>query len=217
MKEILSSFRLTVFLAFIIGIIPIINLPFTWITVFFHEISHGIAAVITGGSIDKIHLNLLGSGLCYTTGGIRFIILQFGYLGAIIWGVLIYLMADSIKDKNVHLIVYAILCLLAIVLLFWGRDLMTWIILVILFLFFASLIKLQGHYLIKFLLRFVGAYVLLDAIRSPLYLIDGRHYGDGAKLSDLTSIPEIIWVITWFSIGLFSIFKLWKYEKKTKQ
>jgi hypothetical protein len=217
LKKILSNFKLIALFALVVSAIPIINLPFTWVTVFFHEISHGLAAIVTGGKINKIHLNLLGSGLCYTTGGVRFIILQSGYLGAIIWGILIYSMADFVKTKNIHLIIYVILSLLAIVLLLWGRDLMTWIILVILFLFFLSLIKLQGNYLIKFLLKFIGIYVLLDAVRSPLYLIDGRHYGDGAKLSDLTSIPEIFWVIIWFSIGVLSIFKLWKYDKKSKR
>ena len=66
MKEILSSFKLTVILALVISAIPIINLPFTWITVFFHEISHGLMAMVTGGKINKIHLNFFGSGLCYT-------------------------------------------------------------------------------------------------------------------------------------------------------
>ena len=45
--------------------------------------------------------------------------------------------------------------------------------------------------------------MLLNAIRAPLYLIDGQHVGDGAQLADLFLIvPEIIWVALWFAFGL---------------
>ena len=93
---------------------------------------------------------------------------------------------------------------------------MTWVILITLLLAFGSLIKVQGKELVKFLLKFTGIYIVLDAIKSPLYLIDGRHYGDGAKLADLTSLPEFIWVIIWFAIGLLAAYFLWKYHNPSK-
>jgi len=57
--------RLLLFIvaAFIVDYLPFINLPFLWSETFFHEISHGLAALLTGGSIDSITLNFNGAGL----------------------------------------------------------------------------------------------------------------------------------------------------------
>ncbi|MEM7617278.1 MAG: M50 family metallopeptidase [Pseudomonadota bacterium] len=213
-KKISLEFALLIGSAFILSFIPIINIPFTWIMTFFHEISHGIAALITGGSVEKIHLHLRGSGLCYTKGGIRFIISNAGYIGAVLWGIMIYKMADETSHKKINILAIFLATLIAISAILYGRDIVTWIILLILLGLFISIIKLQEAYIMKIALKFIGTYVLLDAVRAPLYLIDGRHYGDGAKLADLTSIPEIIWVLLWFAIGIIGVLYLLKINKK---
>ena len=79
---------------------------------------------------------------------------------------------------------------------------------------FVSIIKLQETGLMKLALKFIGIYVLLDAVRAPLYLIDGRNYGDGAQLAELTGIPEILWVSLWLVIGFSGVFYLWTVSKK---
>jgi hypothetical protein len=214
-KSVSLEFLVLVGAAFILSYIPIVNIPFTWIMTFFHEISHGIGALITGGSVEKIHLHLMGSGLCYTSGGIRFVVLQAGYIGAVLWGILIYEMADEISHKSTNILAMFLAGLIAISALLYGRDIITWIILLILFGLFVSIIKLQETYLMKLSLKFIGIYVLLDAVRAPLHLIDGRHYGDGAKLSDLTGIPEIFWVLLWLAIGIGGALYLLKTSKKS--
>jgi len=200
--------------AFILSYIPILNIPFTWIMTFFHEISHGISAFITGGSIEKIHLDISGSGLCYTRGGIRFVVLNAGYIGAVIWGMLIYEMADEISIKSTNILAIFFACLIALSALLYARDIITWVILIILLGLFISITKLQEAYFMKLSLKFIGIYVLLDAIKAPLNLIDGRHYGDGARLADLTLIPEMVWVFIWLSIGIIGALVLWKANKE---
>ncbi|MBT4921576.1 MAG: M50 family metallopeptidase [Rickettsiales bacterium] len=210
MSKYTSELGFLIFAAIIISAIPLVNIPFTWVAVFFHEISHGISALLTGGSIEKIKLHLAGSGLCYTRGGIRFVILQAGYLGAVFWGVLIYMIAGKVKSKHANIIIYAILGLIAISLILWSRDVITWIILLILFALFVCVLKFKTWKSGKIFLKFTGIYILLDAIKSPLYLIDGRHYGDGSKLADITHIPEFIWIVVWFAAGVMSLVYLWK-------
>lgn len=61
--------------------------PFRIFVVFLHEISHGIAAVLTGGRILAIGLTFDEGGVCVTDGGSRFLILNAGYLGSLAWGV----------------------------------------------------------------------------------------------------------------------------------
>ena len=58
--------------------IPIISIPFKWLDSYFHEISHGIAALVTGGEIIRIQLFTNGAGLCTTRGGSAFFISFFG-------------------------------------------------------------------------------------------------------------------------------------------
>ena len=73
---------------------PYLGIPFNWLESFFHELSHGLAAIITGGKILQIELFSNGAGLCTTQGGIAFIIAFSGYAGAVGWGVLIYKIAE---------------------------------------------------------------------------------------------------------------------------
>jgi hypothetical protein len=63
-------------------------------------------------------------------------------------------------------------------------------------------------------LQLTGALILLNSVKSPWYLIDGRNIGDGAALSQLTGIPEFLWVVVWFSIGVGGIVWLARTSKK---
>jgi len=200
--------------AFVLSYVPFIHIPFTWVMTFFHEISHGMGALLTGGSVEKIQLHLRGSGLTETRGGIRFVVLQAGYIGAVIWGVLIYEMADEISHKITNFLAIFLAGLIAVSALLYGRDVITWVISAAIFGLFVSIIKLQETGLMKLALKFIGIYVLLDAVRAPLYLIDGRNYGDGAQLAGLTGIPEILWVSLWLVIGFGGVFYLWKTSRK---
>jgi hypothetical protein len=62
--------------------------PLKVFVVFLHEISHGIASVATGGSIEQIRLSPLLGGACFCPGGNAFLTLSSGYLGSLAWGAL---------------------------------------------------------------------------------------------------------------------------------
>jgi len=208
------EFLILVGVAFILSYVPIINIPFTWIMTFFHEISHGLGALLTGGSVEKISMHIRGYGVTYTQGGFRFVVLQAGYVGAVVWGILIYEMADELSHKSTNVLATFLAGLVAISALLYGRDVITWLISAVIFVLFVSIIKLQETGLMKLALKFVGIYVLLDAVRAPLNLIDGRNYGDGGQLAELTGIPEIIWVLMWLAIGIGGVLYLWTESSK---
>lgn len=74
--------------------------PFKIFVVLLHELSHGLAAVLTGGRIVSIELSANQGGLCTTQGGWPFVVLSAGYLGSMLWGGLILLAAARTKlDK----------------------------------------------------------------------------------------------------------------------
>lgn len=209
------QFWLIFFLAFILLEIPIISIPLKWFESYFHEISHGLAAIISGGQIVKIQLFPNGAGLCTTRGGSTFLISFFGYAGAALWGMLIYWLASM--HRRVAQIVSSVIGLLLIIsLIFWIRDLLSFAIMAVLLLVILLKFKLQNLVYFTFILQLIGATVLLNSIKSPWYLLDGRSLGDGAALANLTMIPEIIWIGLWFTIGVICVIALAKQNLKKK-
>jgi hypothetical protein len=66
--------------------------PFRLFVTMIHELGHGMAAVLTGGSFVRFEVTRRGAGLAWTSGGSRFFIIQAGYLGTALFGAgLLYL------------------------------------------------------------------------------------------------------------------------------
>ena len=89
------QFYLLLIIAVFVRQLPFVSIPLNWLESYFHEISHGIAALVTGGSIVKIELFTNGAGLCTTQGGFTFLISFLGYAGATFWGWTIYRVASA--------------------------------------------------------------------------------------------------------------------------
>jgi len=208
------QFWLFVIAAVIFIQLPLVSVPFKWLESYFHEISHGLAALVTGGSVVKIELFPNGAGLCTTRGGFTLFITFMGYAGAILWGCLIYSIA-SINQKAAKIASGLIIALICGSLIFWVRDLLTLLILIIVLGIFVLQFKLPklGH--LQKLLKFTGIMVLLNSLLSPLYLLDGRSIGDGARLAEITFIPELIWVIIWSTMAVLALIVLSKQSKLT--
>lgn len=201
------QFWLLFFFAVIILQIPIVSIPFKWLESYFHEISHGLTAILTGGTIVQIQLFPNGAGLCTTRGGWSFLISLMGYGGAIIWGALLFSLA-SIHRKVAIGFSLLLLFLLSISIVLWIRDLLTLIIVLVLVALVATQLKYSAHKYVRKLLQVTGLLVLINSLMSPLYLLDGQARGDGAALADITLIPEIIWVALWFFLAVFVTYRL---------
>jgi hypothetical protein len=206
-------FWLILFAALILSQIPIVSIPFKWLETYFHEISHGLAALITGGSIVKIQLFPNGGGLCTTRGGFSFLISFMGYAGAALWGICIYFIA-SMNQRIAQILSGIIALLLLTTLIFWARDILTVIIITVLLALVLLKFKYSKLSYLQISLQITGALVLLNSVKSPWYLVDGRNFGDGAALTQLTGIPEFLWVVVWFSIGVGGIVWLAKMSNK---
>jgi hypothetical protein len=64
-------------------------LPLKILVVFFHELSHGVAALATGGEIVSISVSADQGGVAVTRGGSRVLILSAGYVGSLLCGVVL--------------------------------------------------------------------------------------------------------------------------------
>lgn len=79
-------------LVFALWTTPIV-LPLKILVVYLHEVSHGLAAYLTGGTLEQITLSVQQGGVAITRGGNGFAILSAGYVGSLLIGVLLFLVA----------------------------------------------------------------------------------------------------------------------------
>ncbi|MDA8747930.1 M50 family metallopeptidase, partial [Litoreibacter sp.] len=84
-------------------------LPLKILVVYLHELSHGLAALATGGEIERINVSAQIGGFTMTRGGNRFAILSAGYLGSLLFGVCMLVLAlRSAADRVVMAILGAV-------------------------------------------------------------------------------------------------------------
>lgn len=175
--------------------------PLKLFVVLLHEVSHGLAAVATGGRIERIVVTPSQGGVCYCPGGNAFLTLSAGYLGSLGWGVLILALARTRKPhprNATTLIGAAVLVLTAL----YVRNPFG-----ILFgaLFGAALVGLRAagrtvHVLLLTALGLTsGLYALLD-IKSDVL---DRPYleSDAHMLAEMTGVPTLVWGVLWIGLG----------------
>ncbi len=190
--------------------LPFVRLPLRWLETFFHEMSHGLAALLTFGRPLKLELKWNGAGMMTSRGGWSIPILLAGYIGASLWGLVIYLAGYYMAQGSAVLLTATLFVFIVVCTLLFVRDVVTLFIMGLLAGFF--FIPLQFTHLEFFpdLLRFIGLGVGFNALKAPLDLIDGKLEGDGADLQRKTLIPEGVWILLWFFIGILSIVYMWQ-------
>lgn len=60
--------------------------PFRLLTTIVHELGHGLAALLTGGAFQRFVVFADGSGVAYTAGGLRWLVVPAGYVGVALFG-----------------------------------------------------------------------------------------------------------------------------------
>ena len=188
----------------------ILKYTFKPFEVFFHEIGHGFASLLSGGTIDSLHLEYNQGHIVQSTKETYQPFVAFmGYVSASLFGYLIYISSLSLgKYLKIALV------LLSAFWFIYVDGLMTaFILLSIMGTFAASwYLKEYGSYLI----RFLGIYIMVSAIYSPTYLWAYSDSGDHIAMRDLTMIPSFVFIIIWFLIGLFFLYKAFKSSLKHK-
>jgi len=176
--------------------------PVKIFVVFLHELSHGLAAVATGGSIVRMELSAAEGGLCVTAGGSRFVILFSGYLGSLLLGAL--LLVAGTRSRHDRLVVTFVGVTTLVVTLAWVRSLFgfAW------GLGAASALLLTALWLPErasdVVLRTLGVVSMLYAVwdiasDTVVRTIPGS---DAHALGQLTGIPGAVWGVVWIGLSL---------------
>ena len=181
-------------------------LPLKILIVFLHELSHALMTILTGGTVVDLSLSPNQGGHVISAGGNRFLILTAGYLGSLLIGAALLLLAVHTKADRAVLAGFGVLMLL--VTLLYIRD---WF--PILFCLLTGLAMLAAA---RFLSRPVNDMVLrVIGLASMLYvpydIFDDtiRRSGlrsDAYMLSEEFGLPTMFWGGLWLALSLLVIF-----------
>ena len=203
---------LSIFKRYIALLLIFIAIGFLWNTlfvyplkifvVFMHEVSHGLAAIATGGRILEIQINPQQGGHALTQGGSRFWTLTAGYLGSLLWGGVILLLAARTRfDKAISILIGFGMVAISIG---FGESTFTYLFGI----GFGVALVAIGFYLPEavndWILRIIGVtsclYAILDIKSDVLDRANLR--SDARMLSELTGIATEVWGALWILIAI---------------
>lgn len=175
--------------------------PLKIFVVFLHEISHGLAAVASGGEIVRIELSADQGGVCWTRGGSRFLTASAGYLGSMLWGALFLVAAARTRfDRLLVGLVGAFVLAVTALYVRSGFGLVYGLLAGALLIGAATSF---GEAVSDALLRVIGAVSCLYApwdIASDLLLRDVPG-SDAHTIAKITYVPAVVWGVFWFVLA----------------
>jgi hypothetical protein len=191
-------------LIFILWNTPVLY-PLKLLVVFFHESSHALATIFTGGTVAQLVIVKEQGGYVLSSGGNRFIELSAGYLGSLLWGVVIYLLGVQTRYDKTVLIILGIL--IGFIALCFAGNMFTvgFGVLTGAAMVFCGRFLSQG--INDFLLRLIGltsmVYVPYDIFSDTIYRF--QQNSDAQMLAAEYGGTGLLWGIGWIIISLVII------------
>lgn len=177
--------------------------PLKIFVVLLHETSHAMAAVATGGSIQRIVLDPREGGACYCPGGNAFLTLSAGYLGSLFWGGAMIASARSrrVRAERVNAAIGGLVIALT---LLYVRSGFGFAFGMAFGLALVGASRKAGVSVNRLLLLTLGLtsalYAILD-IKSDI-LDRPELRSDASMLAELTGIPTLAWGLIWIAAAL---------------
>ncbi|MGS0680084.1 M50 family metallopeptidase [Shewanella sp. 125m-7] len=203
-----TRFLFELFIAFLVTRLPFVSVPFKWLESYFHELSHGLATIVSGGIVSHIQLFPNGAGLCFSQGGWPILIGFAGYFGAALWGYLMFMFATWPKGIRASFAILGGVVVLTIIL--WARDLLTIAILASLAVLFLLPLKLTQNRFLASGLRIMALMIILNALASPMVLLGLEGQGDANMLASESWLPAWFWVFTWLATSALMLYLCWR-------
>lgn len=175
--------------------------PIRMLVTFLHEFGHAFGALITGGRVANLEIRPDGSGVCWTAGGNRAIILMGGYIGSAIFGNLLFYIGSRANNTVAKTTTYLLAAVMVFVGLVWFTSLFTTGMLL---LFAAAL------FLIASKTNFDSDILLFFGLASILYIIQDFNVGPTSDLAQYAKIfvvvPAFVWMYLWLGVALLLFF-----------
>ncbi|MEM7031385.1 MAG: M50 family metallopeptidase [Chloroflexota bacterium] len=184
-----------------------------------HELGHGLAAILTGGEFRNFLIAPDGSGLAYTAGGIRLIVVPAGYLSVAIFAALLIWLGRDHRWSRIALgFIGGAMLFMSLwfglpadfsigSLLFSGLTMISGVIFGAVFLrvaykstpativFFTHLVAIKaGFGAFSDTVGLIGLSTMADAPRT-----------DAVSMAELTFVPAIGWAFIWIAMSVVII------------
>ncbi|MFC2171762.1 M50 family metallopeptidase [Acidobacteriota bacterium] len=177
--------------------------PFTILATWFHEMFHGLAALLMGGHFHKLELFPNGSGTAYHSGSLylrnlgRAFVAGAGPLGPVLAGSIFILCGRRQRATKICLYTLSIVMFLSVVL--WVRTIFGFFVITLLGAVI-FLIALKAKEPVQgFIIQFLGVQACVSCYLQLGYLFKGRVVIDGqAMLSDTGVISDQLLAPVWF-------------------
>lgn len=177
--------------------------PLRLLMVLLHEVSHGLAALATGGRIEEIVVTLDEGGWCACPGGNAFLTLSAGYLGSMAWGAAMLAAAPAGRRTSRLVLGGSGVVLLASAVLHAGGVTALLVAGVSGAVLLSASLKLERTgrgVVLAFLGLTSSLYAVLD-VKSDVLERPGAP-SDAAALADITGIPALAWGVLWIAASL---------------
>jgi len=183
--------------------------PFHLFVTYVHEAGHGTMALLTGGHFLGFEIFPSGAGQALTIGGSRLLILPAGYLGAALFGAILFYLTNTVRHSRTISVVLGIGLLIFSVI--FGRFSLTAFIVGAAFAAVLIVIGLKASRDINLLtLNMLAILTGLNAVLDLLFLIGNS----GASLGDVRNdaaafssevfplIPGAVWAFLWALLAI---------------
>lgn len=190
-------------------------LPLAWVLVypirlfvtFIHEGGHAIAAFLTLGQVERLHVFLDASGETLTRGGFPPAIASAGYLTSTAFGVALLVLGSYTTRAKAALTACAGLVLLITV--FLAGDWGTWAMGIGLASGLIVIATISNTDFAHFFLSFLAVQCCLNAFLDlrTLFVLSTTTtvHSDAATMQQMTMIPATVWAVSWMVISLFAL------------
>lgn len=178
--------------------------PLSVAVVFAHEVSHALMTWVTGGHVLALRLGYDEGGETLSYGGIHWLILNAGYLGSLLFGILLLRLVN--QSRGVCAAIGLGSMLIALLWMPWISFGFVWTMIWGAFLGWVGV--RADPWVASTVVRLYGVYSVLYAfgdIRADVFGAPNGAVTDASMLAELTGIPAMIWGIGWMIVGVIAV------------
>jgi hypothetical protein len=182
--------------------------PFRVFGTFVHELSHGLAAIATGGDFVRFAVSPDLSGVAHSAGGWRVVVASAGYIGSAVFGGVLLVLHARLWSSRTLLFglgaIFGVLCLLFVRNLF---GIAAGLLITVALIASAAKLALAARDL---LVDVLALQLILDGYDSLFTVFalarDAGVRSDAQTLADLTWLPATWWAVIWMLVSTAILF-----------
>ncbi len=190
--------------------------PLMILTTWFHEMGHGLTAMLLGFDFTALVIEANGNGYAQysfdpdTWGISHWLVAAGGPLGPAIAGALMILASGKPEARRLTLIALAAIMMISTAI--WVRSLIGWAVLLPTSALIVWIANSANENVSRFALQFLGVHAAISMFGQWNYLfisgavVDGMHkVSDTGKMAEHTGLPHWVWASTLIAVGTLII------------